>query len=67
MKTTLDVGIPFVAFLIMVVVGLELTVADFRKVIRSPRMVTAALIGQILLLPLCAVALSRSSTPSRTS
>jgi BASS family bile acid:Na+ symporter len=57
MKIVLDIGIPLVAILIMIPVGLELTLEDFRRVTRSPRVVCAALAGQVLLLPLCAVAL----------
>ena len=59
MKTVLDIGIPIIAILIMIPVGLDLTLVDFRKVIHSPRIVCAALVGQALLLPLCAVGLIR--------
>lgn len=41
----------FVLFLLMLVVGLELTPADFRRVLASPRAVVAGTLGQILLLP----------------
>jgi BASS family bile acid:Na+ symporter len=57
MKAVLDIGIPLVAILIMIPVGLDLTLADFRRVIESPRLVCAALAGQVLLLPLCAIGL----------
>ena len=57
MKAVLDIGIPLVAILIMIPVGLDLTLADFRRVTHAPRLVCAALVGQVLLLPLCAVAL----------
>ncbi|MBS0171179.1 MAG: hypothetical protein JSR62_12555 [Nitrospira sp.] len=57
MKTVLDIAVPIVAFLIMIPVGLELTVTEFRKLSYVPGMVTAALVGQILLLPLFALGL----------
>ena len=57
MKTVLDIAIPIIAILIMIPVGLDLTPEDFRKVARSPKLVGAALVGQVLLLPLCAIAL----------
>lgn len=57
MKTVLDIAIPVIAILIMIPVGLDLTPGDFRKVVRSPRLMGAALVGQVLLLPLCAIAL----------
>ena len=34
LKTIVDVAVPVVAFLLMVVVGLELTGEDFRRVTR---------------------------------
>ena len=40
-----------VLFLLMLVVGLELTPADFRRVLASPRAVVGGTLGQILLLP----------------
>ena len=38
-------------FLLMLVVGLELTLGDFRRVLASPRAIIAGTLGQILLLP----------------
>ncbi len=43
---------PLVLFLLMFVVGLELTPADFRRVLASPRAVIGGTLAQILLLPL---------------
>lgn len=57
MKAVLDIAVPIVAFLIMIPVGLELTVTEFRNLSHVPGMLTAALVGQILLLPLCAMGL----------
>jgi BASS family bile acid:Na+ symporter len=43
---------PFVLFLLMVIVGLQLTPPDFRRVLASPRIVVVGTLGQLLLLPL---------------
>ena len=43
--------------LAMTIVGLELTVADLRRVLHYPLQVAAALLGQLLVLPLLAAAL----------
>ena len=45
------VAVPFVLWLLMFVVGMELTAADFRRVLVYPRAVTVATLGQLLLLP----------------
>jgi BASS family bile acid:Na+ symporter len=57
MQTVLNVSIPIIAILIMVALGLELTLEDFRNVARSHKLVTGAMIGQILFLPLAAIGL----------
>ena len=41
-----------VLFALMLVVGLELTVADFRRIAAAPRAVIVGTLGQIVLLPL---------------
>lgn len=43
---------PVVLFLLMIIVGLQLTPDDFRRVLTNPRVVVAGTLGQILLLPL---------------
>src|SRR5258705_12212424 len=43
---------PMILFLLMTVVGLELTAADFRRVASSPRAVIGGTLAQIALLPL---------------
>lgn len=43
---------PFVLFLLMVIVGLQLTPPDFRRVLANPRVVVVGTLGQLLLLPL---------------
>ena len=51
MEATQWVG-PLILFMLMVAVGLELTLEDFRRVARTPRAVIAGTLGQIALLPL---------------
>ncbi|HJT22466.1 MAG TPA: bile acid:sodium symporter [Nitrospira sp.] len=60
MQTILDIAIPAVAFLIMLVVGLDLTVQDFKRLARIPRVAIAAMLGQIVLLPAAAAVLVRT-------
>lgn len=51
MELAQSVG-PFTLFLLMMVVGLELTVDDFRRVARAPRAVLGGSVAQLVLLPL---------------
>lgn len=55
LKTVVDAGVPVVVFFAMVVVGMELTADDFRRVARQPGTVVAATVGQFLLLPIIGV------------
>jgi BASS family bile acid:Na+ symporter len=48
----MDVGVPVVVWLLMLVVGIELTPTDFRRVLTYPKAVLAATAGQLMLLPL---------------
>jgi len=57
LDSIIDVGIPALVWLLMLVVGLELTPADFHRVLRYPRAVTVATFGQLLLLPAVAALL----------
>jgi bile acid:Na+ symporter, BASS family len=50
-KTVVDAGVPALVFFATVVVGMELTAADFRRVARQPGTVVAATLGQCVLLP----------------
>ena len=50
---------PLVLFLLMVLVGLELTLADFRRVASSPRAVIGGVLAQIALLPLLSLAIAK--------
>jgi BASS family bile acid:Na+ symporter len=49
-----DVAVPAVVWLLMLVVGLELRGADFRRVIAYPKAVAVGTLGQLVLLPLIA-------------
>ena len=51
-----NVALPIVLWLLMFIVGMELTIADFRRVMVYPRAVTVATLGQLLLLP-CVIGL----------
>jgi BASS family bile acid:Na+ symporter len=57
MNIAVGVGLPLLIMLAMTIVGLELTVADMRRVLHYPLQVAAALLGQLLVLPLLAAAL----------
>jgi BASS family bile acid:Na+ symporter len=52
LKTIVDAGVPVLVFLAMVVVRMELTTDDFRRVARQPGAVVAATVGQFILLPI---------------
>jgi BASS family bile acid:Na+ symporter len=47
----LTVAVPAVTFLVLMAVGLDLTAADFRRVRHQHRIVTAGLVGPLLILP----------------
>jgi BASS family bile acid:Na+ symporter len=62
----LDVFVPLLTFVTMAVVGLDLTVRDFRRVAESPRLVVAGTMGQWVLLPVATLALVRLLSPPET-
>ena len=55
--TLITVGLPVALAIIMFGLGLSLTVADFRRVARTPRAVAVALVLQVLVLPVVAFGL----------
>ena len=63
MSIVVNIGLPLLIILAMTVVGLELTVADLRRVMHYPLHVAAALLGQTLILPLIAAALILTLRP----
>jgi BASS family bile acid:Na+ symporter len=59
LKPVVDIAVPILVVLAMAVVGLGLTVEDFRRVARRPGVVAVATVGQVIVLPLIGVALVR--------
>lgn len=57
MINLVHIGLPLLIIIAMTVVGLELTIADLRRVMHYPTHVAAALFGQVLALPIVAAAL----------
>ncbi|MCP4403938.1 MAG: hypothetical protein GY801_42360 [bacterium] len=57
MKTLVDFAIPGVAFFMMLVMGIDLTPEDFKRVFRQPKVILFATFGQFLLLPFLAIVL----------
>ena len=57
MSSAVAIGLPLLIMLAMTIVGLELTVADMHRVLHFPLQVAAALLGQLLILPLLAASL----------
>jgi predicted Na+-dependent transporter len=51
LKVLVNAGVPVLVFLTMLIVGMELTADDFRRVARQPWVVVAASGGQCVLLP----------------
>jgi len=47
----LDLAVPLILLLIMVCIGMELALADFRRVMEMPRAAVVGLVGQMIALP----------------
>ncbi len=54
----IDISIPTLTFLLMCIIGMELVIRDFRRVIESPLIIFTAILGQIFILPLCGIAVT---------
>lgn len=54
MKSAIDVGVPLLVLVAMFVVGTELTIDDFRRIVRRPGIVVMATLGQFIALPVIA-------------
>lgn len=52
----IQLAVPVLLVVIMTSMGLELTVADFRRVVEMPKPVLVGLVGQLLLLPCLGIA-----------
>jgi BASS family bile acid:Na+ symporter len=63
MDMLVDIAIPLVVVMMMVVVGMELTLEDFRRVRRCPKMVLTATAGQLIILPAIAGGLAWAFDP----
>jgi BASS family bile acid:Na+ symporter len=46
-----DLAIPVVLLLIMICIGMELALADFKRVVEMPRAIVVGLVGQMIVLP----------------
>ena len=57
MKQAVDIAIPAITLLLLTAVGLGLTVDDFARVRRTPRLLVIGLLAPLLVLPLVALAL----------
>jgi BASS family bile acid:Na+ symporter len=57
LRTIIQEGVPVLIVLLMTIVGLELTIADLRRVLHYPLHVVIALFGQMVMLPAMAAAL----------
>jgi BASS family bile acid:Na+ symporter len=63
LKVLVEVGVPGATFFLMMLVGIELTPADFRRVALFPGTVVAATLGQVFLLPLLVSGLIMAMRP----
>ena len=64
MQILIELFIPLLIFLMMLVVGLELTLDDFRRVQHFPRIILVGVVGQVLLLPMIAIAVIWALEPT---
>ena len=64
MQILVELFIPLLIFIMMLVVGLELTLDDFRRVQHFPRIVLVGVVGQVLLLPTIAIAVIWALEPT---
>jgi BASS family bile acid:Na+ symporter len=63
-QVVLNLAIPAITFLILLAVGLDLTAADFTRVRHQHRIVTAGLVGPLLVLPPLALLLIAVFSPT---
>jgi len=66
MQILVEIFIPLLIILMMLVVGLELTPDDFRRVRQFPTIVIAGSAGQLLLLPTIGIAVAWALEPTST-
>ncbi|MDG2032816.1 MAG: hypothetical protein P8J29_02650 [Rhodospirillales bacterium] len=58
MPTGLAISIPFIVFIFTVGIGSELTLDDFKRLLKEPKVVIIGLVGQVVLLPLIGFAVA---------
>jgi BASS family bile acid:Na+ symporter len=63
MELLVDIGIPLVVVTMMLVVGLQLTLEDFRRIRSNPRPVLVGTAGQLIVLPVIAAGLAWALEP----
>jgi BASS family bile acid:Na+ symporter len=63
MQLLVDFGIPFVVMLMMLVVGVQLTLEDFRRIGSCPKPVLIGTAGQLVVLPVIAAGLAWAFDP----
>jgi BASS family bile acid:Na+ symporter len=64
LKPIVDVLVPLITFGLLLTVGADLRVDDFRRLVRQPRIVLAGLLLPLLVLPVLAVALIGAFKPA---
>ena len=65
MDMLVDIAIPLVVIMMMFVVGLELSLEDFRRIQAYPKPVLVGTVGQFIILPLIAAVLALVLDPPR--
>jgi len=65
MEMLIDFAIPLVVIMMMFVVGLELSLEDFRRIQGYPKPVLVGTTGQLIILPLIAAVLALVFDPLR--
>lgn len=58
MEMLVDIAIPVVVIMLMFVVGLELSLEDFRRIRGYPKPVLVGTAGQLIILPVIAAVLA---------
>jgi len=66
MQILVEIFIPLLIILMMLVVGLELTLDDFRRVRQFPKIILAGSAGQLLLLPTIGMTVAWALEPTST-
>lgn len=57
LQQIIDFSIPVLVFALAFIVGMELSLTDFHRLAKSPKIIVAGTAGQIVFIPLCGMAL----------